>query len=360
MTPRLVLVACALVAAPTWAQDATCQPDAGALGTLLRTDYAGRGLLDGPDGAQRARALDSLLARAGGAADGPTCDRLLHEATALFPDGHLEVLAPTPSENVRGGVRRFAPWAGELGIRYLGDRAAVLRVRSFGLDDKPAIDSLLAAHAERLRATPYLVVDVTTNGGGRDTAFEALLPLLYTGPVRLPGAEIAATPANRAAVAEAVADLRLDAVTRASLARLVERMNAAPPGAFVAVGDADEPALTDGEPLPLPRAVAVLTDAATASTAEEFVLTARQSAKVVVVGAPTAGALDYSSVRAVELPSGTRALRLPMTRRDWPPGGAVDATGIAPDVEVPDGVQDWVAFALGVLAARDAAAGTQP
>ncbi len=82
---------------------------------------------------------------------------------------------------------------------------------------------------------------------------------------------------------------------------------------------------------------------------------ARASAKVVVVGGATEGALDYSNVRSAPLPGGVRVARVPMTRRLWLPETSVDAAGIAPDVLVPDGVPDWAVFALGVLTARDAA-----
>ncbi|WP_420455382.1 hypothetical protein [Rubrivirga sp.] len=97
-----------------------------------------------------------------------------------------------------------------------------------------------------------------------------------------------------------------------------------------------------------------LTNAGTASSAEEFVLMARWSSKVVVVGGATEGALDYSNVRSAPLPSGVRVAHIPMTRRGWLPETSVDAGGIAPDVRVPDGASDWAVFALGVLAARDA------
>ena len=78
-----------------------------------------------------------------------------------------------------------------------------------------------------------------------------------------------------------------------------------------------------------------------------------QSSKVTTVGRPTAGGLDYGSVRSLPLPSGERTLRFGTARRDWPEGFTVDAAGIAPAVRVPAGVTDWSAFALGVIVGRD-------
>ncbi len=348
----LIVFAAVLLAAPTTAaQNAECERDADALSELLRTDYSGRGLLDD---LERTAALDSVVALAPQVPDAAACDRLLHSATALFPDGHLGVEAETPSERVREGVRLFSPWSGETGVQFVGDSAAVVRVRSFDLSVASVIDSVITAHAKRLAATPYLVIDVTTNGGGGDAAFAPLLPFVLTGPVRLVGAEIVATEGNRASVVDVAAADEVDGETRMFLLGLAERMGNAVPGAFIPMLEDHESVIAPDSVTALPRMVAVLTDAGTASSAEEFVLVARQSARVIIVGAATYGALDYSNVRGVMLPSGTRAVGLPMTRRSWLPETSIDAAGIAPDMYVPTGTKDWTAFALGVLFGRDA------
>lgn len=351
MVLRLTLLF-VLLAVSAFAQDATCGPDAAALATSLRADYAGRDLLLDPD---RAAGVDRLLAQAPFAASEAACDSLLHATTALFPDGHLRVDTRTPSMHVRDGDRRFAPWSGELEIRTLGTEATVLRIRSFDIGNKAAIDSLVAAHTDRLRSTPYLIIDVTSNGGGGDGAFSSLVPYLYTDPIRPAGMELVASPGNRDDIAAYMVDERIDLETRDYLHALVDRMDAATPGAFIPMGENGEFDTVLDSVTAFPRAVAVLTDAGTASSAEEFVLMARWSSKVVVVGGATEGALDYSNVRSMPLPGGVRVAHLPMTRRAWLPEMSVDAGGIAPDVLVPAGVPDWAVFALGVLVARDEA-----
>lgn len=235
-----------------------------------------------------------------------------------------------------------------------------MRIRSFDVDNKPAIDSLITANAARLRSTPYLILDVTSNGGGGDSSFESLLPYLYTQPVRLAGAEVAATPGNRAYYAGYVGDERLGEDVQTFLLTIIGRIDQAEPGAFISLDEAGDTEVVLDSVLPSPRAIAVLMDAGTASSAEEFVLVARASAKVITIGAATYGALDYSNFREAELPSGTRAVRLPTTRRTWLPEGSVDATGLFPDVSIPNGVQEWATFALGVLMAQERTGATYP
>lgn len=337
-----------LLAVPARAQDATCGPDARAVRAQLSADYGGRDLLLD---AGRAAELDRLVAEAETAADLAACDSLLWTATALFPDGHLDVATPRRQPARFWPARRFGPWGGELGLRFVGDSAAVLRIPSFGLAHKAAIDSLIAANRERLLQTPYLVVNVQNNGGGSDASFASLLPFILSGPVQMVPAEIVASPANIADFEACAEDERLDDETRAWLRDRIAEMRAVEPGAFVLFGEEDAEAF---EPTAMPRAVAVVAEGSTASSAEELVLMARTSPKVTIVGTPTSGALDYSNVRDVELPSGERVLHLPTSRRAWLPAASVDGGGIRPDVTVPAGVADWDAFALGVLVARDA------
>ena len=339
----------ALLALPAQAQDAGCGPDARAVRTHLYTDYGGRDLLLD---AGRAADLDRLVAEAAAAPDVVACDSLLWTAAALFPDGHLDVATPRRQPSRFWPDRRYGPWGGEFGLRFVGDSAAVLRLPSFGLMHKAAIDSLIAANRERLLRTPYLVVNVQNNGGGSDDSFSSLLPLILSGTVQMVDAEIVASPNNIADFEVLAADPRFDDETRTWLFERIAEMRAAEPGAFVAFGGGAPEVF---EPTAMPRAVALVIEGSVGSSAEELALVARTSPKVTLVGAPTYGALDYSNVRDVPLPSGERTLHLPTTRRNWLPAASVDDGGIRPDVTVPDGVADWDAFALGVIVAKDAA-----
>lgn len=347
LLPLLVL----LTALPAGAQDtgALCADDFDAVASALREDYGGRDLLlVGAEGEGRAAALAELRAEAAGAGTPAACDDVLHRATALFPDGHLRVSTPRPGPS-RDRSADTAPDAGGLSLRFVGDSAAVLRLPTFRAQAKATIDSVVFSNLPRLLSVPYLVIDVTGNGGGSDASFQALAPLLYTGPLTFAPMERRASAGNIAYYEGELERTDLPPAQRAFYESALAAMRAA---------DGD---WTSSEPTtialdlnnPYPRAVALLVDAGTASSAEELVLASAQSTKVTTVGRPTYGALDYSNLRPVRLPSGERTLMLPTSRRLWPDGFSVDAAGIEPAVRVPDGVDDWSAYALEHLVGRE-------
>jgi C-terminal processing protease CtpA/Prc len=91
--------------------------------------------------------------------------------------------------------------------------------------------------------------------------------------------------------------------------------------------------------------IAVLSSAATAGAAEDFLAAFRNTARGVIIGATSAG----SPGRPLELPLlKDWSLRLSVVREAFPDGAAVSGSGITPDLPVVQTVNDW-------LAGRDAA-----
>jgi len=98
-----------------------------------------------------------------------------------------------------------------------------------------------------------------------------------------------------------------------------------------------------------PRRVGILTEGA-GSSGDQFVIDARFSRKVTLLGAPTAGVIDYSNVITAPAPSGDFDLAWPMTRSMRLPEEPFDSVGVQPDVPFPDGgVEDEIAWAQGWL-----------
>ena len=225
-------------------------------------------------------------------------------------------------------------------FRQLSPQTAYLRVPSFGGSQKARIDSVLAAHHDALTRTPNLVVDIRGNGGGSDASYAGLLDLLYTTPIRQVSAELRSTPLN---------DSRNDVLLADPDAPEEVKDWARDVAARLLASDAEWVPMTDA-PVVLerrdtvyaaPARVLILTDEGNASTAEQFLLDARQSFKVKTVGARTAGVLDVSNLNAVTSPDGRYELAYAISRSLRIPEMAIDGVGLAPDVYLDASVPRW-------------------
>jgi C-terminal processing protease CtpA/Prc len=108
----------------------------------------------------------------------------------------------------------------------------------------------------------------------------------------------------------------------------------------------------------MPRNVGIIINEGNASSAEQFLLAAKESDKVILFGnCNTAGVLDYSNITPNPLPSNNYQLWCPMTRSKRLPENPIDNIGIAPDVMIPfpateqlyDKLDNWVYFVKNYL-----------
>ena len=347
------------------ASSKTCLADFEALEAKVRNDYSG--FQDKVTAQGREAEFDAFTERvrseAHAAADSAACAAALRRWVGFFRDRHLAVsetrprpAAPTKEEkksDAAPSVNEGLP-----ALRFYEDGTAVLRLPDFGHRYKEPIDKLIADNRARLLATPYLVIDVRGNGGGWTSAYDAVLPLLYTDPVFRDGMDVWASPGNIATAREVASSDKVPAAIREQAREMLTRMEASP-GRFVSmVGDSE---LRLDSVLPLPRAVVVLIDRRCASSCEQFLLDARQSRKVKVLGEhSTGGLLDYGNALTTPLPSGHRRMQVPTTRSRRLPLIAFDLAGIMPDIRLPKNEPDPVEFARRYLKAAPAAPTRQP
>lgn len=253
----------------------------------------------------------------------------LREWLAFFDDRHLTV-----KEAARIAARRASLERRQQAPCLLEARAdtLLLVIRSFASEYQEPLEMLLHAWAERLAAARFLIIDVRHCEGGSDATGWPLVPWLYTGPIARVGCDVRVSPGNVDAFREYAGSPALVEEARTAYGQIVARMEVAGKG-FVCLAPDDEIRLDEVQPRP--ERVAVLIGERCASATEEFLLLARQSAKVSLFGTRTSGCLDYSNVRLVPLPSGERLLGVPMTRSRRLPDHGIDATGITPDRPLP-------------------------
>jgi hypothetical protein len=224
--------------------------------------------------------------------------------------------------------------------RDVAPGTVLVQVPSF--DDPVRMDSLFAAEQARISGAERLIIDLRGNGGGSDYNFRMLLPLIYTDTIRMISNAALATEDNIRVNELLAADTTLPAAVRTSLASNVERMRTVIGGWY----EFDDRVLTDYEVLERPRRVDVLVDRGCASSCEQFLLAARQSAKVTIYGSRTAGILDFGNVRTAVMPGGSLVLNYPTTRSKRLPHAPVDGVGIQPLVPVPADEVDPVNWVL--------------
>jgi hypothetical protein len=230
--------------------------------------------------------------------------------------------------------------------KKLSDSTLYLKISSFGAFNAKNIDSLVKVHKATLATTPNLILDVRDNGGGSDFTFLPLLPYLYTGPVKGIGVDVLATDKNIEGWKKILDDENLPAETKKSINGMIAGMEQNKGKRVSVASDYIDSSYT---PQPYPRKVVILTNRRCASTTEQFLLYARQSAKVILAGEPTQGTLDYSNMREASFPCMPYVLRYATTRsRRLDIGEGIDNIGIQPAVRLPKNT-DWIVEAQKLL-----------
>jgi hypothetical protein len=291
--------------------------------------------------------FDDALAEAKSAAlqirGNASCTPVIGKYLRAWRRGHLRVedttaapAASAPQQSAEDAAAQHLKNAPT--IEILSAKTLRLTLKSFELYHRDPLIVLIKAHREDLEAHPNWIIDVRGNGGGGDSSYEPLRPWLMPDEFAGANTEILATPANvegftRVCLLVAPGDAECQKFVSNSIAR----MRKAVPGTYVAMDDGGAMSYSRVERLEphRPSRVAILIDGGCGSSCEEFVLEARQSFNVKLVGQHTFGSLDYSNLAPHDLPSGRRRLWYATTRSARIPGLMVDVAGVQPDMYLP-------------------------
>lgn len=203
-----------------------------------------------------------------------------------------------------------------------------------------AVDAYLAS------GCPNLIVDIRGNDGGRDSAYEPLLRLLYDHEGVGDDIEYRASELS-------VAYTRKYAGGSERGRALIAQLEQVPAGSFLSRGGTSF-AIRRDSVFRFPVQAALIVDSQVASSGEQLVLDVKAcSDRTKIYGQDnTMGCLDYSNCALVYFPQDTiPAMQVPVTRSyRVADGRGIDAGGIAPDVRIPlplpetlaDNVDEWV------------------
>lgn len=223
--------------------------------------------------------------------------------------------------------------------KSIDDSTSYVRIKTFDDHFAKEIKSVIDKNLSAITKKPNLIIDLRFNGGGSDFTYQSLLPLIYTNPIRTIGADIYSTPENIKSWQRIIDENKgLPKEVTNSILDVINKMKEKP-NQFISLGsDQTDTIKTSYQ---YPQKVIIMIDDGCASSCEEFLLAARQSNKVLFVGKPTAGILDYSNVRLVDFSCLNYRLGYCTSRSRRIPFDAIDNSGIQPDIPMAyDG--DWL------------------
>jgi len=241
---------------------------------------------------------------------------------------------------------------------YLNDSTFFLRIPDFGDDES---NELVLQHWDEITKRPNLIIDIRNNGGGQDNYYQELAKIIYTKSYESKGVEWYASKGNIKLFEDAMkkGEIRNGEEGMKWTQTLVEAMKKNVGGFVTHPYSANDNKTVERDTVfPMPRNVGIIINEGNASSAEQFLLEAQQSEKVILFGnCNTAGVLDYSNITPTSLPSNNYQLWCPMTRSKRLPENPIDNIGIAPNVIIPfpeteqlyDKLDDWVYFVKNYL-----------
>jgi hypothetical protein len=217
----------------------------------------------------------------------------------------------------------------------LSDSTFYLRISSFG-DERG--NMLTKKHWKEIISSPNLIIDIRNNGGGQDNYYSLLSDLIYTQPYESKGVEWYATKNNIKMYEDAIKNGEIrngeEGIlwTKTLIAEMKKNV-----GKFVIhpmMGT--DKTISEDTVYTYPKRIGIIINQGNASSAEQFLLSAKHSSKVTLFGnSNTAGVLDYSNAIIESLPSKKYELTFPMTRSRRLPNNPIDNIGISPDILIP-------------------------
>lgn len=227
--------------------------------------------------------------------------------------------------------------------QQLDEKTLYIKVTSFSPAYEKKIDSLFKANDEALKTTPNLVLDLRGNNGGTDMSYQPILPYIYSDPVKNIGVDLYATEPNIEGWKKNAANPDLSEDDKKWYRGAIANMEAHK-GQWI--NWADDGIDSNFKRLPSPSKVVILIDGNCASSAEQFLLEARQSSKVTLMGQNTSGTLDYSNIVPSPLVCFPYVVRYPTTRsRRIDVGQGIDNIGIKPNRYL-NPKEDWIKAAV--------------
>jgi len=343
------------------AQDCNCSTNFNAVVSQVKNNYAGyNDKIAKKRNASFEDFTNKLKIRSEKINNIDSCYVLMRTWTNFFQDQHLRVQLDWKyrqqfPQKIRELNRQFpkkvlppaAPdsLTNETSLTQLDAETILFRLPSFEWSEKQKIDSLTTIVKKQFKETPYWIIDIRGNGGGTDYAFSSLLPFIYTNPIVVMPDEYWASQGNIEILKDNLKADDLPADGKKFLTNVIKLMESNI-GDFVNPSGQDKFITSLDSVYAYPKKIGILIDRDSKSSAESFLLMAKQSKKVIVFGENSAGSLDYANTQFFNLPCKTFNLIIAISRSKRLPLHPIDNIGITPDITIPNSIPNKVNLVL--------------
>ena len=237
-------------------------------------------------------------------------------------------------------------------VKRITPSTTLIKLQYFSYMFLDAIEAMLEKNKKLIENSEFLIIDVRDNGGGTDNAYNSILPYISTNPIRHVGVEYLSSDDFIRNSQKYVQGLEKDSIknkesideNRKRITILKENL-----GKYVNFNDKKVNVETINYASKSPSQIIVLANNHTASAAENFLLRAKQSKKVKIMGIPSSGVLDYANAMFFEYGCDNYRLLMPTYRSFRLPDYPIDNIGVQPDIYLDESISDWVKFAVDYL-----------
>ena len=243
-------------------------------------------------------------------------------------------------ENYYKAILAREPYLEELSATML-----YLRIPSFQIESKSAIDKVLEDNKDIILKTENLIIDLRNNGGGASMSFSGLIPYLYTNPIRGVNIEFLSTELNNKRSLEHSTNSNFNESTRQWYKSHYDTLQSRL-GEFVSPYESEVSITQYDTVYAFPKNVGIIIDKDCVSATEQFLLFAKQSKKVKLFGTSTSGMLDVANMYYIESPCKELLFGYCLSRSLGLPEMTIDDIGLLPDFYLDKTIPQhkWVEF----------------
>ncbi|MFT4204265.1 MAG: S41 family peptidase [Chitinophagaceae bacterium] len=229
--------------------------------------------------------------------------------------------------------RQMLAYGGAFSFKELSPSTNYIRIPTF-YESHDIIDSIINVNKALIESKPNLIIDIRDNGGGSDDSYAPLLPYIYnTKKVSSPYTmSFYATKHNNEGFENAV---RKNGYFKRDSTKFLDmfkehRQNEGnfmqPHFSSIAIDTIFE----------YPKRVAIITNSGDASSAEGFVMVAKESSKVTTYGENTGGCFNYGNIIMTSVPCLPIVIGVPTSKVFFvhPEYKNLEDIGFKPDVSL--------------------------